>query len=491
MVEPVWFPDLVNEQGLYKTYPREQAATMAVICRNQRGSVDSTTGKPFTVRSFAAFPTVTDVYKWSMAIPPADRNFFECIFGERPQKPYFDLDSPDDYNPTIPWETVEHIVTGLLHVLKVDLRDIRIYSSTEPRQRLHMVVRVSDTGADPPPVSLDPVTLSEQLNNANPLTDHSVYVVPLDYETVVPADWTAADSRLYDQSTRGLQGSIHSPFTVEYYTSPPAPLKESYHIVLPTWYCSDKGVAKAVCTAVLATVPTEYHRYVDRKVYKSLQQLRVLWSRKVDTSRAKRLLKKWQYQGMEIVTRHPHGLYDQFTESFVGYFDPETPEAYRTVPLTAPPEPVMTYVGGDLPEDVVEGALALLEARLDPHAVLDKVKGPFILLKRTRASVCPVCQSQTGWSQPHVGNNPYLLVRERNVEWYDVYYYCRSTNGSGRGGLLGSLQVGKDAEDGEGGTAAAGVPEPEGPKDALLKYRHKPDYHAALVVQKMRSLLQY
>ena len=68
--------------------------------------------------------------------------------------------------------------------------------------------------------------------------------------------------------------------------------KLSYHIIINHWMHANNTEAGNFCINVRSKLREAYQQYIDPKVYSSLQQFRILWSNKIDSSRTKIPLKQ-------------------------------------------------------------------------------------------------------------------------------------------------------------------------------------------------------
>lgn len=154
-------------------------------------------------RKFAAFKNFDDFRKWYGSTLPEERTFFETIFGEDPQKVYFDV----DIKP--PEGGIDH--EGLVISLKDAI--------------------VEEVGKFCPDVSSEDIIVFTSTRESD--TD-----------------------------------------------------KISYHVVLNNYYVVDHRINGELCRRVRGMLKEEFRQYVDI-LYSSLQQFRLLFSRKRETSRVK------------------------------------------------------------------------------------------------------------------------------------------------------------------------------------------------------------
>lgn len=126
----------------YYQNKRDELNSGIVICRNFPPRPKYREVNPKELRLFAFFKDHITLYKHMLQIEQSRRSFFEVIFGNRPQKPHFDIDVCD--NAGTPEEVdklgnqiLENVISCLLECLKsvnVTLnlnKDLLIYTSTQ------------------------------------------------------------------------------------------------------------------------------------------------------------------------------------------------------------------------------------------------------------------------------------------------------------------------------------------------------------------------
>lgn len=86
------------------------------------------------------------------------------------------------------------------------------------------------------------------------------------------------------------------------------PNKHSYHLVINGVYHPDHLEAQAFFQRVIQLVDPKYHEWIDRKVYSTKQQFRVLHCQKLGSNRPKVLIREWDYLDMQGQIHH---LYHQ------------------------------------------------------------------------------------------------------------------------------------------------------------------------------------
>ncbi len=211
--------------------------------------------------------------------------------------------------------------------------------------------------------------------------------------------------------------------------------KQSYHLLVTNYHCLNSTHAKSLWTYCQNRLPEDLKKYLDEKVYSSIQQFRLLGHTKPGQQRHKKLLKQWNHDGMTVTGDHPYSDYEQFLESLVSFVKEDS------VLLPQPEETIISskrkYDYNEIPPAVLEGALELLRIHLhvSDHWIFHRTQSTLVLLKRTKPSPCPICQGD----EEHTGNNPFLALSCQGTRW-KVYYFCRSQRAQNRGLFLGEIE---------------------------------------------------
>jgi hypothetical protein len=210
-------------------------------------------------------------------------------------------------------------------------------------------------------------------------------------------------------------------------------MKQSYHIIVNNWYHVNCNEAKAFYDLVINKMDKQHSQWIDRAVYGSSQQFRIVGSRKMDSDRIKKFLPRWNYRGKTIIHRYPeepedeiHRLHLELEESLISF----THGCYG-LPIFISPETSSsshqeTKEYEDISKETAILALKLLgeKGKIDishpyfPYK-LGAITGGIVGLKRVRPSMCQICH------RIHEHENPYLTVvgEERSV-----YFYCRRSH---------------------------------------------------------------
>lgn len=345
-----------NKRGLFNDHPRNTLYGKFLTCLT---FADKKLDKKDTMLLYAVFNSYLDFIIYYFNFPPELRCFYEIILGEYPNKPHFDM----DMSIHEPYEQVfNDLINGIIATLKE--KDITL----------------------------------------NLEKDFCIYTSNKDE-------------------------------------------KISYHIVINNYCHNNNKEAKAFYFNVMNKLPPEYFAkgWIDKSVYSPTQQFRTLGSHKIGSKRYKTLLHTWKFfnteQNVEVNVKHffdEKELADcvtveekekrrfllEFEESLITarvsscFMIPsyEVPEIYEKTKRS--------YVAGsDIDYDEAMAALTLLahmsgtipEDRSFPYR-LDRLSGPFVVLKRMKPSHCKLC------NRIHHNQNPYLLIVPENK---NVFFHCR------------------------------------------------------------------
>ncbi len=192
--------------------------------------------------------------------------------------------------------------------------------------------------------------------------------------------------------------------------------KKSIHVVLDGYCHMNNLEAKAFYKKVVAKM-TIYSEFVDRAVYSSLQQFRMLGSRKLGSERPKIFHKKWnfgeqtiEYKYNEKIDSVEHEAIVQLGNSLV------TNVGYCDILPNLIEEEERTYELTDVSEEQFNQAWDLfrkIHTGIIPFKIRNTVSNT-IVLKRIKPSGCPIC------NRVHQNENPFLFIIEKSV-----YFHCR------------------------------------------------------------------
>lgn len=396
-------------------------------------------------RSFAKFASYLDFGRYLVReVMESHRCFYEVIFGDAPQKPYFDLD--------IPLSSQEQSINGSIEQGRSEVppEKSRIYASSGrfnlpvgvpilPR-REEPVLRQVNKAEGPQP--LDPPSRGAreaQVSTSHPISTSTNSVSPLSLEEADKAvrALTGIITQLITSSlpkTRDCSSDSRGQILV--FTSH-SDKKLSYHIIVDEWCFADSKECRYFHDEVIQRLPQKWRDIVDHGMYKSLQQLRITGCHKWNDLRTKTLSPSlslkiagsqgWTPPEPPLDSNHEYLL-------LLGCSLVTNTSDCHLLPSFAPPEqPKRAYIKDVMTEMELDATSVDLAIELcakmgqltptDPNFPyrLDRCLDPrdgtaLILLKRLRPSWCRVCQ------RIHENQHPYLLVVGRDR---DVYLDCR------------------------------------------------------------------
>ena len=366
-------------------------------------------------RFFAKFPSYLDFGKFFIQeVQVSHQCFYEVIFGDSPQKPYFDID-------------IEL------------LQD----SALQNNEVIDTTSRIPPIGVPKLPVSrVQFHTNMEHINISTVKRTSKVCLTANEADEAIRS-LTEIILQLIPEIRSGNRGQI-LVFTSH------SNKKRSYHIIVNGWCFPEWKECRYFHDKVVQLLPSKWKDIVDHGMYKSLQQLRTVGSH------------KWQDMRIKVISQELSVM----CGGSKGWIPPEAAENEGHLFLMllgaslvtntsdchllrsfAPPEPPKKIYNKDdtdnipLDKDSVDQAIELcaqmgkltsdspgfpykLEKWLEP-----KDGSVIIMLRRLRPSMCRMCK------RVHEHENPYIIVagRERNV-----YFDCRR-NFNGEKLYLGSL----------------------------------------------------
>lgn len=151
--------DFKRARALMDDFNMNEIAHHMIVCftpdtiPGRRTPFRNKEGKP--IRIYAFFDSYLEFFDYMQKIQPADRAFYEIIFGELPQKPHFDIDiDASNFNGLYPGEDIETaseilreaIITACIEVLAKNMvmldleKDVLLYSSHGPDKRSYHLI---------------------------------------------------------------------------------------------------------------------------------------------------------------------------------------------------------------------------------------------------------------------------------------------------------------------------------------------------------------
>lgn len=235
--------------------------------------------------------------------------------------------------------------------------------------------------------------------------------------------------------------------------------KKSYHIVIDHHYHKDNVEAFCFYEKVLEHMSPSNALYIDNSVYKTVQQFRMLGSKKYKTDRTKEYIVRGSYTPKNL---HQHSLvsYIEGSELLPEFGDDEEDFEYEN-------DDGRQILGNDLVMDamnMLETYLGISKTSPEFPFIYDTTSDPFIILKRVRPSMCELC------SRVHENENPYMFVSKYGL----LYFDCRRTT-SGKKKMLGRIRNYANKEDEVTKVLLSSAPVTLEPKISPLKILSKPE----------------
>lgn len=192
------------------------------------------------------------------------------------------------------------------------------------------------------------------------------------------------------------------------------------HIIIINYYVENVYNAKRFYDNIYSNLNEEYKKYFDDKVYKSVQQFRLLFSSKINENRPKRYFKLIPTLNVKVDRKMLMNLsMIQVIDNFIELEIKKIPEnKFFYIESDKKSEPI-NYNDSDIIEQItdekVSKILNLVKNKIDINSfTYSSTKGIFIILKRIRASMCKNC------NRIHENENAFLYEKNGNI-----YFGCR------------------------------------------------------------------
>ena len=369
--------------GLYDEHPKDEMLGKFLVhleCVNKKDKKK--------LRLFTVFDSYLEFASYASNFPGEYRCFFETIIGEFPQKPHFDIDISDSTSSINPDEVKDALIAALIEVMKeigIDLdlsTDILIYTSHSKN--------TSQIQLQPSQTQVQPLQLQLQF----------------------------------------LQAQTQQP---QFLSLPETKKKHSFHIIVNNYCCINHNECREIYNRCIKKMDPKFAQFIDSAVYSSLQQFRILGSRKMGTERTKTFLNIWSFRN-QIISHN-------YTENFENERHKEILEldaslitvtsSCQYIPTLVPEEEKQRIRNKNTNYEEIDINIARKAFELlANHAGMSSsdrkfpfrltgIKDSLVLLKRIKASYCTLC------SRIHSSENGYMVVvgEEQNV-----YYNCRRCN---------------------------------------------------------------
>jgi len=211
--------------------------------------------------------------------------------------------------------------------------------------------------------------------------------------------------------------------------------KISYHIVINNFFHNNKAEAKYFYDKVMENLPKDYCTFIDRAVYSSMQQFRIINSQKYQSGRIKKLVHEWKFEDKIIRVKYPEPPENEDHKNIMelGMSLITQTSDCLLIPIDIQ-KTLNEIIWEDLEKEQVTKAFELLKQGLGFENVyeISDVKESMIILKRLKPSYCKTCK------RIHEAENGFILV----INNY-AYYSCRRSE---KKTLLGPLKEQKQIE---------------------------------------------
>lgn len=211
-------------------------------------------------------------------------------------------------------------------------------------------------------------------------------------------------------------------------------IKRSYHVILDNYVFDNSNQTKNMCLIVRDKVKDEYKKYIDASLYKSIQQFRILGSRKRNTERVKIFCNEWSFYNTKIIYEYPQILRgDKYLYQLERTLICNTTGCKKISfedSLDTQYIKVKTYAKSN--EELPEGLAKLAFNKLGEYAglsvndplfpyIFKGVNDSIICLKRVRPSRCKICETI------HENEHPFMFIKSNG----DIHFDCRRSEGHG------------------------------------------------------------
>lgn len=208
--------------------------------------------------------------------------------------------------------------------------------------------------------------------------------------------------------------------------------KWSYHIIIDGFYCENCQESMALFKLIHSRLPNGKagssltNEWLDGSIYNPNHSLRMLLSSK--SGRVKKLEKIWKFKGKDVHFEYSekprnekHQMVLEFERSFISLTENcfPIPKLTKKDPNHIPSEKIN--------EEVSDYAYRLFCSVYGNVFKFSGMVSNFILLKRTEASGCPICD------RVHEHENAFLVIKkhpeQNGMSRHEIFFNCRRTNG--------------------------------------------------------------
>ena len=195
--------------------------------------------------------------------------------------------------------------------------------------------------------------------------------------------------------------------------------KISYHIIIDNYCVKDHYNAYLFYKFVVSKVDKKYKQYIDKAVYKSLQNFRILYNKKFESNRVKKMVYEWKYKGETIKYTYkfqPKNLFQKVLLELSATLITET-SGCKMIPYKSSPLDKKLNI-----EEISDNRFKIIQDKLKElsltqyYQILNVVDN-VVCLKRIKPSYCQICKRK------HEHENPYIKVVKDRCE-----FYCRRSD---------------------------------------------------------------
>ena len=311
-----------------------------------------------TFKKFAIFKDYIEFYHYSLKFIESNRSFYEIILGDKPQKPYFDIDIEKD-------------------------KFLEMYP--------------------------DCTNFDEEVNKIIDTLIDSCFIILKNQGITLELDKNILLFTSHNDKKRSIHLVIDGYCHVDNYEA-----KEFNRLVINKFM--------NICDIKYSTVDFYNSPFIDKNVYKKLQQFRMLGSQKRNSGRTKKFNKKFYYKGQEVIHKETEKARNSNHQNLIDLSKSLITFTYNCVRLNnflLPEQKIKKYI--DFDDLVSEEVKLIIDIYKEYYALnmpnepypykFKDVKGQLICLSRMIPSYCEIC------NRIHENENPYLYLIGNTVYW--------------------------------------------------------------------------
>jgi hypothetical protein len=212
------------------------------------------------------------------------------------------------------------------------------------------------------------------------------------------------------------------------------PTKQSFHLVINN-YCHDSNIeARAFYDIIIKSIKdkygSKYIEFIDKNVYSSKQQFRILGSQKINSDRPKILNEIFTFNGIEYTHKYPNNVsninYTRFFESMITHtFDCKILPFFTISSNTFNTSRITSSI--DISQKLADMCLLILIEKFKLNNIIvnftiTNIKNNIIVLHRHKPSYCPLCK------RIHENQHPFMFINSGKLYWdcrrynFDKYF---------------------------------------------------------------------